>query len=73
MDGWLTDPKGYWITQFHKDPSSTWGRDQRVLVDHGRLMSGGEPTAEDRQRAVAGLLLSQLVNKGWTMPLLIRH
>ena len=43
MDGWLTDPKDYWCDRFHRDPSSTWGKDQHAFVDHGRPMPGGEP------------------------------
>ena len=43
MDGWLTDPKDYWCDRFHRDPSSTWGKDQHAFVDHGRPMPSGEP------------------------------
>ena len=74
MDGWLTDPKGYWSNRFHKDPSSTWVRVQRVIVNHGRTMPGGEPALLKTERELwVDYCRASLVNKGWTMPLLIRH
>ena len=43
MDGWLSGPQAYWLARFHRDPGRTWARDQRVFVDHGRLMPDGQP------------------------------
>ena len=71
MDGWLTDADGHWSARFHRDPLSTWGGDQRVQVDHGRPMPGGEPALLKTRREMryedAVALWFQLKSCGWTI------
>ena len=69
MDGWLTDPKGYWSARFHRDLSHKWIHYQRVLVDHGRTMPDGEPPLLKSRRHLrhedAQKLWHQLISFGW--------
>ena len=71
MDGWLTDPKGYWSARFQRDLNSKWIQDQRVIVDHGRPMPNGEPALLKTRREMgyedAVALWFQLKNCGWTI------
>ena len=71
MDGWLKDPKGYWLARFHRDHNSTWVKDQRVFVDHGRPMPDGQPallkTRRDMRYEDAVALWFQLKGLGWTV------
>ena len=70
MDGWLTDPKGCWLARFHRDPKSTWIKDQRVFVDRGRPMPDGPALLKTRREMRyedAASLWFQLKRLGWTV------
>jgi len=71
MDGWLSDPQGYWFARFRRDPKSNWIRDQWVLVDHGRPMPDDEPALLKIRREMryedAVALWFQLKGLGWTV------
>ena len=71
MDGWLTDAQGLWWARFHRDPKSTWVKDQRVFVDHGRPIPDGQPallkTRRDMRYEDAVARWFQLKGLGWTV------
>ena len=70
MDGWLSNPKGYWLVRFHRDPSKTTAKDQRVFVDHGRLLPEGAALLKTRREMRyedAASLWFQLKRLGWTV------
>ena len=49
MDGWLSNPKGYGLARFHRDPAKNGVKIQRVFVDHGRPMQDGPALLKTRR------------------------
>ena len=70
MEGWLTDAKGQWSVRFHRDPKS-WATELMVIVDHGRVMTAGEPALLKTRRCMrhedAVSLWKDLQSYGWTV------
>tara|TARA_Y100001968_G_scaffold320088_1_gene352573 strand:- start:274 stop:507 length:234 start_codon:yes stop_codon:yes gene_type:complete len=66
-DGWIREIDGVWILRFRYDWES-WDQNPKVLIDKGRLQSGGIPLLTNRRRMrrrLAIMLWRDLLATGW--------